>query len=107
VKAIAPSVQDLFKRHGVTVEEYLEVLRELFFVAELVTLSGPTPPNRDEDDRKFLQCAAEGDADFLITFDSDLLDVGQSGKTRIIRPGDFVRVARTEQIGLAEAFRSN
>lgn len=51
---------------------------------------------RDPKDDKFIACAAEGSADFIITGDSDLLDMVQVEQIEIIRPYDFLSVLKKE-----------
>ncbi|HHX39394.1 MAG TPA: putative toxin-antitoxin system toxin component, PIN family [Armatimonadetes bacterium] len=45
----------------------------------------------DPDDDKFLECALEGDADYLISSDAHLLRLGTINGARIIKPGAFAR----------------
>ena len=44
---------------------------------------------RDADDDAILACAAEAEADFVITGDEDLLILESFGKAKIIRPRAF------------------
>ena len=90
----------LFGRHGVTEDEYLDVVQELCDCAERVFPQGDAPPNRDEEDRKFLHCAAFGRVDYLITRDPDLLDQKTIDGALIVTPGNFLRMARAEGIPL-------
>ena len=48
------------------------------------------PGCRDPTDDKFLSLASAGGADFLVTGDTDLLSLGDFGKTRIVTPAMFV-----------------
>ena len=45
----------------------------------------------DPDDQKFLEAAAGGDADFLVTSDDHLLRIGYVGRTEILTPGSLSR----------------
>ncbi|MBI2842308.1 MAG: putative toxin-antitoxin system toxin component, PIN family [Armatimonadetes bacterium] len=45
----------------------------------------------DPEDQKFLECAVSANADYLITSDDHLLRLRKTGKTVIIKPGDFWR----------------
>lgn len=45
---------------------------------------------RDPDDDVFLACAIEGGAAFLITEDTDLLDLGSHRGVRVCRPAEFI-----------------
>ena len=48
--------------------------------------------SRDAKDDKFLACAYEAKADYLVTGDKDLLVLKQYKRTKIIKPGDFVEI---------------
>ena len=45
---------------------------------------------RDPDDQKFLDCAHTARADYLVTGDRDLLDIGTVGRTSIITSAQLV-----------------
>lgn len=45
---------------------------------------------RDPNDDKFLSLAKQIDADFIISLDKDLLVLKQTGRTKIITPGEFL-----------------
>lgn len=45
---------------------------------------------RDPKDDKFLSAVNQIEADFLISLDEDLLVIKQIGKTKIVRPGDYL-----------------
>lgn len=51
----------------------------------------------DHDDQKFLDCAGATQADFIITNDHHLLDLGISGKTKIVRPKEFISLFQSAQ----------
>jgi putative PIN family toxin of toxin-antitoxin system len=50
--------------------------------------------SRDQKDDKFLACAIEGKADYLITGDPDLLDLGAYEGLPIVSPREFVELKR-------------
>jgi uncharacterized protein len=54
-----------------------------------------TQQSRDRKDNKFLVCASEAQADYLITSDDDLLDLKTYEGTRIIPPQKFVALLET------------
>ena len=45
---------------------------------------------RDPKDDKFLACAVEGEAQYLVSSDKDLLDMGSYEGTCILNPGEFL-----------------
>lgn len=47
---------------------------------------------RDPDDDKFLSCAVEGRADYLVTGDDDLLALGDYRGIRIVTPRQFIQL---------------
>jgi uncharacterized protein len=44
---------------------------------------------RDPEDNKILESAVEAEADYLVTSDSDLLEVGSYQNVQIVRPAEF------------------
>ncbi len=46
----------------------------------------------DPDDVKYIEAAAGGDTDFLVTNDDHLLRIGYVGRTEILTPGSAARV---------------
>jgi uncharacterized protein len=81
----------LFKKISATKRETRKVLRIL---AEVISdLVEPDPSvsgiYRDPDDDHILSCAKASSADYLVTGDSDLLDLREFGGTRIVPPRDF------------------
>lgn len=66
---------------------------ELLSYAEVVEITEQvTGVCRDSDDDKFLAAAASGKAAYLVTGDEDLLVLRTYRDTRIIRPGDFLKL---------------
>jgi putative PIN family toxin of toxin-antitoxin system len=49
---------------------------------------------RDPEDLKFLECAKDARAHFLVTGDKDLLAVGRYGYTQILTPAKFLYLTR-------------
>lgn len=54
-----------------------------------------TQKSRDRKDNKFLVCASEAQADYLISSDEDLLDLKAYEGTRIIPPQEFISLLET------------
>ncbi len=50
----------------------------------------PSGVCRDPKDEKFLACALEGHADYLVSSDRDLLDLEQYREVAIVNPGQFL-----------------
>lgn len=58
--------------------------------AEIVCPDDSITRVRDADDDKFLECAVEADADYIVSGDDDLLDLGSHDGTDIVTPAEFV-----------------
>lgn len=68
-------------------DEGQALLDALMQQAEVLPAIGNTPVyTRDAKDDKFVACAIAGQADFLVTFDEDLLVLRQVGVTRVVTP---------------------
>ncbi len=44
---------------------------------------------RDSEDNKILESAVEAEADFLVTNDNDLLEIGEHEGVKIVNPSQF------------------
>ena len=67
--------------------EVVEFLREQ---AEVVDPVEPAPwPDTDPDDRWVVTAALDGAADFLVTGDTDLLDMSRTGPIRVVTPREL------------------
>lgn len=83
-------------------EEYREHLGDFIAATELVTEERMDITLDDMEDLKFLKAAAGGAADLLVTNDRHLLDIGEVGPTRIVRPAEAWAAVAEEQGGMGE-----
>ena len=95
------------------IEEYREVLnyeeiqskvkiKELeanFILGELIAISLIVSPivqhnlvKADPDDNKFIDAGIEGNADYIVSQDKDLLNLKEFQSIKIIKPEDFLRL---------------
>lgn len=75
-------------------DEYRTLLQNFLEQAETVqpsvdTVREATGASSDREDDKFLSLAKEGDADYIITRDNDLLELETYGETEITTPERF------------------
>jgi putative PIN family toxin of toxin-antitoxin system len=75
----------------VTSPSFREGLAKLFARSELVTLTGRLAVCRNPSDDKFLELAANGYADLIVTGDADLLAVNPFREIPIVTPAQFVQ----------------
>ena len=87
----------LRRRRWMTDDEVAALLEGL--AQESVVVSGrvPVQVSRDPADDKFLAAAVEGRADYVVTGDRDLLDLGTYRGVQMIRPESFARQLATER----------
>lgn len=75
-----------------TIEQRRRLLHDLNAVAEWVVIDGLTERHsRDADDDKFVHTALAGAADWLVSGDRDLLDLGIVGAVAMLSPRDVLK----------------
>jgi len=70
------------------IEEILEIMEEY---AEFVKIQTPIKICRDPKDNFLLSLSVDGNADFLLTGDKDLLELTKIGETTILTISDFLQ----------------
>ena len=91
-------------------QEYADLLQELgrkegkehlgdswvsfvFHHAILIDVRSHVTASRDPDDNKYLECAVDGSADYVVSGDGDLLSLGSFEGIPIVKPRRFVEIA--------------
>ncbi|MCE5197639.1 MAG: putative toxin-antitoxin system toxin component, PIN family [Armatimonadota bacterium] len=74
-------------------QQYLDLM-ECFWQSAVAVDGVSVAPLRspDPDDQKFLEAAAGGGVDYLVTNDDHLLGIGYVGRTEILKPVSILRV---------------
>jgi len=67
----------------------LTLMNKSDYVAERLTIKGVAP---DPGDDKIISCAVEAQADFIVTGDKDLLQLGEYNGIKIINAETFIKV---------------
>ena len=88
--------QKIRKYHAWT-DEQVDVFVAFLYAQSVVTEGELTVSviTTDVHDNKFLACAKEGNADYLVTGDDDLLQVNSYQGTRIIPPAAFLSTLKS------------
>jgi len=73
----------------VTLEQRKSILHDLDTIAHWVEITGKPRYSRDRDDDKFIETAIAGQAEVLISGDSDLLDLDVVEGVPILSPRQF------------------
>ena len=74
-------------------EERDGFLEALLSQSELVEITEAVRVCRDPKDDKILELAINGNADYIITGDDDLLALNPFRNVQVIRPAEFLRIA--------------
>jgi len=67
---------------------------QIYTLAEVIEPISDIRECRDPDDDKFLVCAVDGECDYLVSNDRDLIDMKAIRGIPIIRPGQFYNIIR-------------
>jgi len=70
------------------ISKYIEIIKS--YSVRLPSKNTPTKISRDENDNKILQCGVDGNVDFIITGDDDLLVLNKHGNIKIVKPKDYL-----------------
>ena len=82
----------------ITKEETEALLTELRSNAEQVSGQLVIPPvSRDPKDDKFIACAVEGKADYIVSGDNDLLDLEEYQGIEIVKPKGFITILEARE----------
>jgi hypothetical protein len=87
-------IKKIFKKRKGRAEAAEKALREICLISDWVKISpdGEVIIKDDPSDDKFIHCAVEGEADFVITGDQHLLRLSQYQGIKIVTPGDFLKI---------------
>lgn len=95
---IMEEIVDVLNRHSIReafpkitdekVKEMLDIVKNI----DPVEIKSKVTICRDAKDNKFLECSLDGDADYLVTADEDLLVLKSYGQTKIIPSDEFIKI---------------
>lgn len=87
----------ILKRHGKPTEYIAGFIRKLRAVSIMVNVGLTIDAVKDDpSDNKYLECAVEGGADFIISGDRHLKDLKVFRGIRIVNPADFIMFVKTQ-----------
>jgi putative PIN family toxin of toxin-antitoxin system len=72
------------------IEDYIKIIEK--YSEKIISKDIPESISRDKDDNKILQCGLDGNVDFIVTGDKDLLVLREYKTIRIIRPKDYLDI---------------
>jgi len=71
------------------INEYIKIIES--YSIKIISKNIPEV-SRDIDDNKILQCAVDGNCDFIITGDGDLLVLKEYNNIKIIKPREYLEL---------------
>ena len=89
-----PRLRRVYEDAGVNRQELIEVVLRVSRLVEVKTKVNVV--HEDPADNKFLECAFDGKADFLVTGDEHLLRIEHYKRTRILTVREFLRILENQ-----------
>jgi putative PIN family toxin of toxin-antitoxin system len=92
----APIEADLIRvlsypKFGLAAAEILPIVRDIRRFAQFVNVTSSVDLIKDDPtDNRFLECALDGNADYIVSGDHHLLSLGSFRGIEILRPRDFL-----------------
>jgi putative PIN family toxin of toxin-antitoxin system len=72
------------------IEDYIKIIEK--YSKKIISKNVPESISRDKDDDKILQCGLDGNVDFIVTGDKDLLVLKEYETIKIIKPKDYLEI---------------
>jgi len=72
------------------IEDYIRIIEK--YSKNIVTNNVPISISRDKNDDKILQCGLDGNVDYIITGDKDLLVLKEFETIKIINPKNYLEI---------------
>ena len=86
-----PRLGNIYSEAGVSRQDLLEAILRVARVIEVDNSVGVV--NEDPTDDKFIECALAGKADYVVTGDHHLLELGSYQDFKIIRVSEFLQIS--------------
>jgi putative PIN family toxin of toxin-antitoxin system len=80
--------RDKFDANIDNIEEYIKIIES--YSVKIIPKNKPEEISRDKDDDKILQCGFEGNVNYIITGDNDLLVLKEYKNIKIIKPKEYL-----------------
>ena len=72
------------------IKEYVKIIES--YSIKLSSKNNPEKISRDEGDNKILHCGFDGNVDFIITGDNDLLVLKEYKEIKIVKPKEYLDI---------------
>jgi len=84
-----------YKKFNFPEEIKQKLLYSIEELAEFVHVSSNVTVSRDKDDDKFINCAIDGNCNFVVSGDKDLLEIREYGGIRIVTVKEFLEIIKS------------
>jgi putative PIN family toxin of toxin-antitoxin system len=79
-----------FNLNSNKIEDYIKIIEK--YSKKIVSKNIPKSISRDKNDDKILQCGLDGNVDYIVTGDKDLLILKEHNAIKIIKPKDYLEI---------------
>jgi putative PIN family toxin of toxin-antitoxin system len=79
-----------FNASSIEIEDYVKIIGK--YSKNIASKNVPKSISRDKDDDKILQCGLDGNVDYIVTGDKDLLVLKEYKTIKIIKPKDYLEI---------------
>jgi putative PIN family toxin of toxin-antitoxin system len=90
--------REKFNTDEMEIKEYIEVIES--YSVKVFYKNKTEEISRDKDDNKILQCGLEGNVDFIITGDNDLLVLKEFRNIKIVNPKEYLENNRVNSANI-------
>jgi len=80
------------KKYKIDIEKINDYVKIIESYSIKISSNNIPEVSRDIDDNKILQCAVDGNCDFIITGDNDLLVLKEYKNIKIIKPREYLEI---------------
>ena len=80
-----------FNANNIEIEDYVKIIEK--YSKMIVSKNISKTISRDKNDDKILQCGLNGNVDYIVTGDKDLLVLKEYETIKIIKPKDYLEIA--------------
>jgi putative PIN family toxin of toxin-antitoxin system len=85
-------LREVYEKAGVSKDELMSIIATIGRLVDVVTRLDAVPD--DDSDNRILECALDGDAEYIVTGDRHLLQLGHFRKVKILSVHEFMRLIR-------------
>jgi len=79
-----------FNLNSIEIDDYIKIIEK--YSKKIVSKNIPKSISRDRNDDKILQCGIDGNVDYIVTGDKDLLVLKEYETIKIIKPKDYLEI---------------